>query len=87
MKKLRAIEISVDVLLTVFIALYIITGFGITEYRIIETITFSALSKPVSHLIHSNLIIPFFILLILHVLLSVKINYFRKLFGRYRSKN
>ena len=87
MKTYKIIRTCVNLSLIVLIALYIITGFGITEYHIIEAITFSALSKPVSHLIHSNLIIPFFILLILHVLLSVKMSYFKKLFGRYQSNN
>ena len=82
MKKYRVIKTSVDISLMVFIVLYIITGFGITEYHIVESITFSVLSKPVSHLIHSNLFIPFIILLILHILLSTKTIYFKKLFGR-----
>ena len=82
MKKYRVIKTNVDILLMVFIVLYIITGFGITEYHIVESITFSVLSKPVSHLIHFNLIVPFIVLLIFHILLSTKTNYFIKLFGR-----
>lgn len=75
----RLIRKSVHYLLLVFTVIFIITGFGITEYRIIESITFSVLTKPVSHLIHSNLIIPFVILLILHVLLSIKSKFFKEL--------
>jgi len=75
----RLLGKSVHYLLLVFTVIFIITGFGITEYKIIESITFSLLTKPVSHLIHSNLIIPFVILLILHILLSIKPKFFKKL--------
>ena len=75
----RLLRKSVHYLLLVFTVIFIITGFGITEYKIIESITFSVLTKPVSHLIHSNLIIPFVILLILHILLSIKPKFFKKL--------
>ena len=83
MKKYRIIKTSVDILLMVFIVLYILTGFGVTEYRIVESVTFSVLSKSVSHIIHSNLIIPFIAILITHILLSTKKKYFIKLFGRF----
>ena len=82
METYKAIKILVDFLLVVFIALYIITGFGITEYRIVESITLNILTKPVSHQIHNNLIIPFMILLILHIILAIKKNYFKKLFDK-----
>ncbi len=49
------------------VILYVITGFGITEYRTVELLTFGLLSKPLSFNIHNNLIIPFIILLGLHV--------------------
>ena len=82
MKKNRIIKTSVDILLMAVIILYILTGYGITNYHIVESITFFVLSKPLSHLIHSNLIIPFVTLLIFHILLSKK-NYFIKLFRRF----
>jgi len=83
MKNNRILKISVDILLLVVIILYILTGYGITNYHIVESITFFVLSKPISHLIHSNLIIPFIILLILHILLSTKTKYFIKKFRRF----
>ncbi len=82
MKKNRIIRTSVDILLMAIIVLYVLTGYGITNYHIVESITFYVLSKPISHLIHSNLIIPFIILLIFHIILSTKTNYFTKLFRR-----
>lgn len=54
-------------LLLVVIILYIITGFGITEYRIVELLTFGSLTKSLSFKIHNVLIIPFVALLGLHI--------------------
>ena len=81
MKTHRLIKIIVDVLLLAIIVLYIMTGYGITNYHLIENLSFSVLTKPVSHLIHMYLIIPFLVLLILHVLLN-KLYYVKKLMGR-----
>ena len=74
----RLLRKSVHYLLLVFTVIFIITGFGITEYKVIESITFSALTKPVSYLIHSNIIIPFVILLIIHIFLSIKPKFLKK---------
>ena len=60
--------------LLVLIIIFIITGFGITRYRIIETMTFGLLSKPLSSQIHSYLIFPLVIFLYLHVYLTWKKN-------------
>lgn len=54
-------------LLLIVIILYIITGFGITEYRTIELLTFGLLTKSLSFKVHNNLIIPFVVLLGLHI--------------------
>ena len=48
-------------LLTVVVIIYLITGFGITEYRIVESLTFGLLTKSLAHKIHINLEIPFII--------------------------
>jgi hypothetical protein len=48
--------------------LYVVTGLGITEFRIVEPATFGLLSKNLSFAIHDNLLIPFIILLVVHVL-------------------
>ena len=47
--------------------IYVITGLGITEFRIIEPATFGLLSKNLSFAIHDNLLIPFIVLLVLHI--------------------
>lgn len=53
--------------LLALVVLYFVTGFGITEFRIVETLTFGLLTKTLSFKLHNNLWIPFLILLILHI--------------------
>jgi thiosulfate reductase cytochrome b subunit len=52
--------------------LYILTGFGITSYRAVEFITFGLLTKPLAFKIHDNLIIPFVVLIGLHIYQQTK---------------
>jgi thiosulfate reductase cytochrome b subunit len=52
---------------------YIITGFGITQYQVVEKITLGLLTKALAQKIHFYLLIPFLILLIMHIYLSVMI--------------
>jgi cytochrome b subunit of formate dehydrogenase len=54
-------------LLTVVVIIYLLTGFGITQYRIFEPLTFGLLTKNLAHRIHMNLEIPFIILVVLHI--------------------
>jgi cytochrome b561 len=58
-------------LLVVLVVLYLVTGFGITEFRTVETLTFGLLTKNWAFKIHNNLWIPFIILLGLHICLSL----------------
>ena len=55
-------------LLIIITVLYLITGLGITEFRIIESLTFGLLTKNMAFRIHDSLLIPFVILLIMHIL-------------------
>jgi cytochrome b561 len=64
-------------LLTVLVIIYLITGFGITEYRIVEPLTFGLLTKSLAQKIHISLAIPFLILLILHLWLLPLLEYFK----------
>lgn len=57
-------------LLAAVIVLYLVTGFGITEFRIVETATFGLLTKNLAFKIHNNIWIPFVVLLILHTLFN-----------------
>ncbi|MFC2050081.1 hypothetical protein ACFLTN_02755 [Chloroflexota bacterium] len=59
-------------LLLAVIVLYLVTGFGITEYRVLEHLTFGFLTKPLAFKIHDNLIIPFIVLLGLHIYQQIK---------------
>jgi cytochrome b561 len=56
-------------LLTIVAVIFLITGFGITEFGTVETLTFGLLTKNLAFKIHSNLWIPFIILLIMHICL------------------
>ena len=55
-----------------FVIVYLITGFGITEYRMVEPLTLGILNKNLSFQIHNVLWIPFLILLALHIFLTLK---------------
>jgi thiosulfate reductase cytochrome b subunit len=69
MRVLEIVKKVIPWLLLALLALYIVTGLGITQYRIIEKITFGGLSKNLSFRIHDNLLYPFLALLIVHIVL------------------
>ena len=54
--------------LLLVLVLYLASGFGITEFRIVEFFTFGALSKTAAFILHNSLIIPLLILLIIHII-------------------
>jgi len=56
------------------IILYVVTGLGITQFRIVEGLTFGLLSKNLSFAVHEYLLWPLIVLLFLHVAIT-----FRKL--------
>ena len=58
-------------LLLIFILIYIISGLGILYFKIIEPLTFGLLTKALSYKIHLYLLIPFLILLILHIIIVI----------------
>jgi hypothetical protein len=63
----RLMKGTIHWLLTVVVIIYLITGFGITQYRIVEPLTFGLLTKSLAQRIHMNLEIPFITLLVLHI--------------------
>jgi hypothetical protein len=73
----RLMKGTIHWLLTALVIVYLITGFGITGYRIVEPLTFGLLTKSLAHKIHINLEIPFIILLILHIWLLPLLKYFK----------
>jgi dolichol kinase len=68
-------------LLVAVILLYGITGYGITQYRIVEPATLGLLTKPLAFKIHDNLLIPLLVLLALHIYQIVR----RKAASKQRS--
>ena len=46
---------------------YCLTGLGITQYRIVEALTLGILSKNLSFRLHENLLVPFLVLIGLHI--------------------
>jgi thiosulfate reductase cytochrome b subunit len=58
---------------------YILTGFGISEFRTVESLTFGLLNKYWAFKIHMNLEIPFITLLALHIFLSPALRAYYKL--------
>jgi hypothetical protein len=73
----RLVKSTVHWLLTALVIVYLITGFGITEYRIVEPLTFGLLTKSLAQRIHISIEIPFIILLVLHIWLMPLLRYFR----------
>jgi len=67
MTKQQLVRRTIHWLLTVVVIIYLLTGFGITQYRIVEPLTFGLLTKNLAHGIHMNLEIPFIILVVLHL--------------------
>ncbi|MFC1954053.1 hypothetical protein ACFLU7_00660 [Chloroflexota bacterium] len=55
-------------LLLIAIVLYLVSGFGITEFRVVEALTLGLLTKSLSFKIHEVLWLPFLIILIPHIL-------------------
>jgi cytochrome b subunit of formate dehydrogenase len=69
MAKWELIKKVIPWALLLVMVLYLITGLGITEFKTVETLTFGLLSKNLSFRIHDNLLIPFLILLFIHICL------------------
>ena len=67
----KSIRKIIHWLLLVVVLLYIVSGFGITEFRVVEALTLGLLSKSLAFKIHDVLWLPFIVLLISHVLLSL----------------
>ncbi len=64
-----AVNKTIIWLLAIVTVLYGVSGFGITEFRTVETLTFGLLTKNLAFKIHNSLEIPFIILLLLHICL------------------
>jgi hypothetical protein len=63
------IEQVFHLLFTVTTIIFLISGYGVSEYRLLEMITLGLLSKPLAFRIHSSLGLPFITLLVTHIYL------------------
>lgn len=61
------IRAFVHLLLLVMTVFYLLTGLGITQYRIVEPLTFGLLTKALAFWLHEVLLGPFIVLLGIHV--------------------
>jgi cytochrome b subunit of formate dehydrogenase len=64
---------AVHYIFTIVTLVFLITGFGITEYRTVEPMTFGILTKALAFQIHTALAYPFVALLALHIYLVLTI--------------
>jgi thiosulfate reductase cytochrome b subunit len=55
-------------MLLILTIIYLISGLGITQYQIIEPLTFGVLTRNLAFKIHDFLLAPFAVLLFVHVL-------------------
>lgn len=70
------VDNTVRSLLLAAIVIYFVTGYGITEFRTVESLTFGLLTKNLAFRIHNALAVPLIVLLFLHVVLPSVLRYF-----------
>ena len=58
--------------LTAVTALYVVTGIGISDHRLMESLSLGLLTKERSLWIHGNLLHLFTVLLFIHIYLKVR---------------
>jgi hypothetical protein len=69
MTSFKVLTTVIHILLLAVIILIILTGFGITDYHVIQAITFGGLSKALSFQLHTLLVWPLIILIGAHIVL------------------
>ena len=79
--RINVIRKTIKWLLLVAVILYVVTGFGISEFRTVEPLAFGLLTKNLAFRIHEAIWIPFAVLLAAHVLYSP----ITRLWRRYRA--
>jgi hypothetical protein len=65
----KLVKMAVHWSLFVVTLLYLVTGLGITQYQLVESLTLGLLTKNVAFRLHDSLLIPFILLLVLHVIM------------------
>jgi hypothetical protein len=61
------LRITIQTILLLLVIAYGISGYGISESRTMQMITFGLISKPLAFQLHDSLVIPFVIFLLLHM--------------------
>ena len=67
-RRARLVKKGLDWVLFGLTLVYLLTGLGITQFRMIEEVTFGLLSRSLSFRLHEELLMPFLVLLSIHVL-------------------
>lgn len=67
----KIIRKTIHWLLAIGLVVYIVTGFGITEWQTVEPLTLGLLGKVESQKIHNAIEIPFVALLAVHLYFSL----------------
>jgi thiosulfate reductase cytochrome b subunit len=62
------IRAAIRYVLLILTAIYLISGLGITQWQIIERLTLGLLTRNLASRIHDFLLVPFVVLLLVHVL-------------------
>lgn len=70
MKRSRVFRKAVHWSLFGVVVLKLVTGYGITQFRLVEALTFGLLTKTLAFRIHGVLAIPLMVLLGLHIYLT-----------------
>ena len=68
----RTIKKWIHFTLTVVTSLYVVTGIGISDHRLMESLSLGLLTKERSLWIHGNLLQLFTVLLFLHIYFKVR---------------
>jgi cytochrome b subunit of formate dehydrogenase len=58
-------------LMVAVLVVYIVSGYGITQFRVVEALTFGVISKPLSFKVHNGLFITLAALVALHIALAL----------------
>jgi thiosulfate reductase cytochrome b subunit len=62
------VRAAIRYVLLMLTVVYLLSGLGITQWQIIEPLTFGLLTRNLASRIHDFLLVPFVILLLVHVL-------------------
>ena len=81
----RAARAAIRYLLLILTIIYLISGLGITQWQIIEPLTLGLLTRNLASRIHDFLLVPFVVLLLVHILFRPAIrvySHFKKAQGQ-----